>query len=305
MKRGPRDYVLLSLKGGLMGVADSVPGVSGGTVALVTGIYEELIDSLARIGPARIKDLREHGFFGFWQSINGSFLLAVFTGLIVFLLAVAELMNWLLTHHRLLLWGFFFGLILASVPLVTWRMHRWRPGHLGWAGSGLLVGLGITLLAPGSTPDSLWMIFLAGMIAICAMVLPGISGSFLLLILAKYETMVEAIVERDLLVIVVFMAGVVVGILSISRALAALLRRHHDATIALLTGFMAGALNALWPWQHGFSEGGFSAHYWPWQFEAVSDQHAQVLSVLACFALGLLVIALFGRLERTGHHQVA
>ena len=304
MQRGPRDYALLSLKGGMMGVADTVPGVSGGTVALVTGIYEELIDSLARIGPARIRDLREDGIRGFWQSINGSFLLAVFGGLIVFLLAVAELMNWLLTHHRMLLWGFFFGLILASVPLVAWRMRHWRPGHLGWAGGGVLVGLGITLLAPVSTPDALWMIFLAGMIAISAMVLPGISGSFLLLILAKYDTMVQAVVARDLVVIMVFMAGAVVGILTVSRALSALFKRHHDATIALLTGFMAGALNALWPWQYGVSEGGFSAHYWPWQFDAVSGQHAQVLAVLACFVFGLVLIALFARMERTHHRQV-
>ncbi len=304
MQRAPKDYALVSLKGGLMGVADTVPGVSGGTVALVTGIYEELIHSLARIGPARIQDLRESGIAGLWRSINASFLLAVFLGMIVAVIAVAELMNWLLTHHRLLLWGFFFGLILASVPLVAWRMRDWRGGHVGWAGSGVLIGLGVTLLVPATTPDALWMIFLAGMIAICAMVLPGISGSFLLLILSKYETMVQAVVERDLLVILVFMAGALVGVLAMARALAALFRRHHDATIALLTGFMAGSLNALWPWQHGISQGGFSVHYWPWQFESVAGESAQVTGVLVSFVLGLVLIACFAPFERARHRQV-
>jgi putative membrane protein len=304
MQRGSREYALLSLKGGLMGLADTVPGVSGGTVALVTGIYEELIKSLARIGPARLKDFRDAGMGGFWRSINGSFLLAVFGGLLVVVLTVAELMNWLLNHHRVLLWGFFFGLILASVPLVAVRMRHWRFGHIGWAGSGLLIGLGVTLMAPATTPDALWMIFLAGMIAISAMVLPGLSGSFLLLILAKYETMVQAVVERDLLVIAVFVAGAIVGMLGIARVLAALFRRHHDATIALLTGFMAGSLNALWPWQHGVGTGGFSAHFWPRHFEAVAGQSAQVMAVLAWFVVGVLVIAVFAWLERAHHRRV-
>jgi putative membrane protein len=299
MQRGLRDYLVLSIKGGFMGVADTVPGVSGGTVAFVTGIYEELIASLAQIGPARFVDFRQGGPLAAWQAINGNFLLAVFAGLIVALFSVAQLMSWLLDQHRILLWGFFFGLILASVPLVLARMRCWRFGHIGWAGSGIAVGLGITLLGPGSTPDALWMIFLAGMIAISAMVLPGISGSFLLLLMAKYETMVTAVVERDVLVVGVFLIGAVIGILSVSRIIAALFRRHHDATITLLTGFMFGSLNALWPWQHGIAEGGLDAHYWPWNFEAASGQPPQVLAVLVCFLAGVGLVVLFARLEKS------
>ncbi len=298
MQRRPIDHLALTLKGAAMGVADTVPGVSGGTVALVTGIYEELIASLARIGPARLADLRA-GPRAFWQSINGSFLAAVFGGLLLALLSMAELMNWLLTHHRTVLWGFFFGLILASAPLVAARMRHWRPGHLGWLASGLAVGLGITLLGPGSTPDALWMVFLAGLIAISAMVLPGISGSFLLLIMAQYENLMQAVSDRDLVVILVFGAGAVIGLLSISRVLAALLKRHHDATIALLTGFMLGSLNALWPWQDSLAAdtAGLAAHYWPWQFEAASGEPAQTGLVLALAALGVGLIALFAALE--------
>lgn len=280
-----------------MGVADTVPGVSGGTVAFISGIYEELVESLARLGPARLTDLREGGPVHFWQSINGNFLLAVFGGALIALFAVAELMNWLLNHHRVVLWAFFFGLILASVPLVLMRMRHWRPGHLVWGGAGVAVGLGVTLLTPGSTPDALWMVFVAGMIAISAMVLPGISGSFLLLLMNQYETMVVAVVERDLLMIATFGAGAVIGILSVSRLLAALYHRHHDATVALLTGFMFGSLNALWPWQEESGAGGLGGHYWPWHYEAATGASPQFLAVLICFALGIGLIAWFARFD--------
>lgn len=280
-----------------MGVADTVPGVSGGTVAFISGIYEELVESLARLGPARLRDLAEGGPTQLWRSVNGNFLLAVFGGALVALFAVAEVMNWLLNHHRVVLWGFFFGLILASVPLVMARMRRWRPGHLLWAGAGVAVGLGVTLLTPGSTPDALWMVFLAGMIAISAMVLPGISGSFLLLLMSQYETMVVAVVERDFIMIATFGTGAVIGILSVSRLLSALYRRHHDATIALLTGFMFGSLNALWPWQQATVTGGLGGHYWPWHYEAATGAPPQLAAVLLCFALGLGLMAWFARFD--------
>lgn len=280
-----------------MGVADTIPGVSGGTVAFVTGIYEELIESLARLGPARLRDLAEGGPAGFWRAVNGNFLLAVFGGALVALFAVAEIMNWLLNHHRVVLWAFFFGLILASVPLVLSRMRRWRAGHLLWGGAGIAIGLGVTLMTPGSTPETLWMVFIAGMIAISAMVLPGISGSFLLLLMSQYETMVSAVVERDLVLIAAFGTGALIGILSVSRLLAALFRRHHDATIALLTGFMFGSLNALWPWQKASTNGGLSGHYWPWDYEAATGMPPQLTAVLLCFALGLGLMAWFARFE--------
>ncbi len=299
MRRSPIDYARLSLKGAAMGVADIVPGVSGGTIAFVTGIYEELIASLARIGPERFADWRQGGLKGLWRSINGSFLLAVFGGLLIALLSMAELIGWLLGHHRLLLWAFFFGLILASIPLVMDRMRRWQAPHLLWGAIGAGVGLGVTLLAAGSTPDALWMIFLAGLIAISAMVLPGISGSFLLLLMGQYDRLVMAVVERDLVVIMVFGTGAVIGILSVARLLTALFRRHHDATIALLTGFMLGSLNALWPWQHDESPAsGLSGHYWPHQFEAATGQPPQLAAVILCFLLGIAVIAVFFRYDR-------
>ena len=300
MIRRPIDHVPLFFKGAAMGVADTVPGVSGGTVAFITGIYEELIQSLAQLGPARLKDLRERGFRAFWYAINGNFLLAVFSGLLIALFSVAEVMNWLLIHQRVLLWAFFFGLITASVPLIMLRLKRWRARHWVFLIIGVLVGLGITLLGVGRTPDTLWMIFIAGAIAVGAMVLPGISGSFLLLILGQYEVMVRAVVERDLLMIVAFGIGAVIGILGIARILSKLFRRHHDSTIALLTGFMAGSLNMLWPWQAA-ADGtvGPGRRMGPAGFEALTGQPAQVLAVLVCSLLGVALVAAFARLDRS------
>ena len=301
MIRRPIDHLPLFFKGAAMGVADTVPGVSGGTVAFITGIYEELIQSLARLGPARLHDLREHGLRGFWYEINGNFLLAVFSGLLIALFSVAGLMHWLLTHHRVLLWGFFFGLIAASVPLVMLRLKQWRVGYWVWLALGAAIGLGITLLGSGQTPEALWMIFLAGSIAAGALVLPGISGSFLLLIMGQYEVMVRAVVERDLLMIAAFGLGVVIGILGIARALSKLFRRFHDATIALLTGFMAGSLNALWPWQaDGDGTVGPGRHLRPAAFEVLTGQSAQVLAVTACCLLGVVLVVVFARLDRPG-----
>ena len=305
MIRRPIDHIPLFLKGAAMGVADTVPGVSGGTVAFVTGIYEELIQSLARLGPARLKDLRERGFRGFWYEINGNFLLAVFSGLLIALFSVAELMQWLLTHHRLLLWGFFFGLIGASVPLVMMRLKQWRSACWVWRAAGAAMGLGITLLGSGQTPEAVWMIFLAGAIVVGAMVLPGISGAFLLLIMGQYEVMVRAVAERDLLMIVAFGAGAVVGILGIARVLSRLFRRFHDATIALLTGFMAGSLNALWPWQVQQSGRGLSGHLSPLQFTQTTGESAQLAGVLVAAAAGVVMVCAFARLDRSRTHALA
>lgn len=301
MIRRPIDHLPLFLKGAAMGVADTVPGVSGGTVAFITGIYEELIESLARLSPARLKDLRDRGLRGFWYEINGNFLLAVFSGLLIALFSVAELMNWLLTHHRVLLWAFFFGLIAASVPLVLMRLKRWHASYAFWLVLGAVIGLGITLLGSGQSPEALWMVFLAGAIAVGAMFLPGISGAFLLLILGQYEVMVRAVAERDILMILTFGAGAVIGILGIAQVLARLFRRFHDATIALLTGFMAGSLNALWPWQADVDGTvGDGRHLSPGAFEALTGQPAQVLAVMGCCVLGVALVAVFARLDRSG-----
>jgi putative membrane protein len=299
MIRRPIDHLPLFFKGAAMGVADTVPGVSGGTVAFITGIYEELIQSLAQIGPARLKDLREGGLRGLWYAINGNFLLAVFAGLLIALFSVAELMSWLISQHRVVLWAFFFGLIAASIPLVLARVRQWQNGYLLWIGLGIAVGLGVTLLGGGQTPDALWMVFLAGMIAVSAMVLPGISGSFLLLIMGQYEVMVRAAAERDVLTLAIFAGGAVIGLLSVARLLSKLFRRHHDATVAVLTGFMAGSLIALWPWQAS-TEGasGSGARLGPMTYETLTGQSSEVVLVLVGCLAGVVLVGLFGWLDR-------
>jgi putative membrane protein len=288
------DYFGVSLRGAAMGIADAIPGVSGGTVAFITGIYEELIASLSAIGPARLGQWRREGFGAVWRTINGTFLLSLFAGLLLALALVAEAVSWLLQHHRMLLWGFFFALILASVPLVMTKLKTWRPGVLLWLLPGTAFGLGVTLLTPGATPQTLWMVVIAGVIAVSAMVLPGISGSFLLLLLGQYEPMVNAVAERQWLTLLAFAAGAAVGMMTISRLLSVLLRRHHDATVTLLAGFMLGSANALWPWQSG---DGATLH-WPWQFAAATGESAQWLAVSGCMLAGLVVAGVAAHLGR-------
>jgi len=296
--RRPIDHLPLFAKGAAMGIADTVPGISGGTVAFITGIYEELIESLATIGPARLLTLKEFGVREVWEEINGNFLLAVFSGLLIALFSVAELMNWLIVNHQVLLWAFFFGLILASIPLILCRVRAWQHSYLLWLGVGIGIGMGVTLLGAGQTPNALWMVFLAGLIAISAMVLPGISGSFLLLIMGQYEFMVSAVVERDLLSIMTFALGAIVGLLSIARLLSRLFKNHHDATVVLLTGFMTGSLNALWPWQ--VTAGQVSAsglRVSPAYFESVTGQQAQSTAVIIVCLMGVAVVAVFAYLD--------
>ncbi len=305
MIRRPIDHLPLFFKGAAMGVADTVPGVSGGTIAFITGIYEELIQSLAQIGPERLSDLKQHGLRGVWYEINGNFLLAVFSGLLVALFSVAELMHWLINHHQVVLWAFFFGLIAASIPLVLGRLRHWQSGLLLWTGLGIGIGLGVTLLGDAQTPDRLWMVFCAGLIAISAMVLPGISGSFLLLILGQYQTMVSAVVDRDIATLAAFAVGAGVGLLSIARVLSKLFRRHHDPTVALLTGFMAGSLNALWPWQaDNQGSSGQVGHISPAAFELATGQPSQLFQALVACIVACLMVFLLARLSARGRETV-
>jgi putative membrane protein len=247
--RRVRDYLFLSVKGAAMGAVDVVPGVSGGTVAFVTGIYEELIESISAIGPGLWRVLRRDGPAAAWQQINGNFLLAVGLGLALSLLSFAHLIVHLLDRHPLPMWGLFFGLIVGSIWVVFSHLKQWQRGHWALLLIGTLVAFFVTSLTPAETPDALWFVGLSGMIAITAMILPGISGSFILLLLGQYATILGAVTEMDLVVLGTFAAGAVLGLMVFTRLLKSLFRRFHDATVVTLCGFMIGSLNALWPWQ--------------------------------------------------------
>lgn len=233
-----------------MGAADVVPGVSGGTIAFITGIYQTLLRSISSINLRALKRLRSEGFAAFWKQINGSFLLPLFLGIATSIVSLARLIAFLLRVYPELLWSFFFGLIVASVWLIGKQVPQWKISTIALFVIGTAVAYWITVVAPAQGQTALWFVFVAGMIAICAMILPGISGSFLLLLMGMYGTVISAISTWQLDVIAVFAAGALLGLLSFARLLSWMFDHYRHPTLALLTGFMLGSLNKVWPWKH-------------------------------------------------------
>ena len=248
-----RQAVMLWLKGLAMGTADIIPGVSGGTVAFITGIYAQLLAGIKSFDLAAVKAILRLDFASAVSGVHLKFLVPLFFGIAVAVVSTSRLMNYLLAHHPVPLWSLFFGLIAASI-LVVWRKVKVKnAAALGSLVVGTLLGWLIVGLIPVRTPEALWFIFVSGLIAICAMILPGISGAFILLILGKYEYVTGALKNPfaldNMLIIAVFLAGAAVGIASFSRLLHWLFSRWHDLTVACLTGFMLGAMRKIWPWK--------------------------------------------------------
>lgn len=241
--------IFLFLKGMAMGAADVVPGVSGGTIAFITGIYEELLNSIKSISGHTFTVLFKEGLPAAWRQINGTFLIILLAGIATSVLSLAKGLNHLLETQPVLIWSFFFGLIVASAWLIGKSVKKWQAGTV----AALLVGLGIayyiTVATPAQTSEAYWFVFLSGALAICAMILPGISGSFILLLLGKYKFIIEALSEFKWQVIAIFILGCVAGLLTFARLLSWMFRHYHNLTIALLTGFMIGSLNKVWPWK--------------------------------------------------------
>lgn len=250
------DYIMVAVKGACMGSADVIPGVSGGTIAFITGIYDDLLGSINAIDATAVKLFFTGKFKEFWKHINGSFLVSLFCGILISVLTLAGLMQYLLEHHPIQTWAFFFGLIVASSIFILRGIEGWNLKAVLFLIFGVFLGVTICTLSPTTTPDALWFIFLSGAIAICAMILPGISGSFILLILGKYQYIMGAIsgltsgqaVGESIVVLGVFAVGAVCGILAFSRFLHWLLGRFHKETLITLAGFIIGSLVKVWPW---------------------------------------------------------
>ena len=241
--------MFLGLRGMGMGAADVVPGVSGGTIAFITGIYEELVNSIKSINLEAIKLFFTGKWIAFWKQINGSFLVAVFAGVFISILSLAKVLEYLLDHHPILVWSFFFGLIVASSYVVSRKIKNWDYPRVIALVGGIGIAFYITSVTPTTTTDVFWFIILAGALASCAMILPGISGSFILLLLGKYIFALHAVNERIILDIALLGSGALVGIILFANLLSWLLRRYYDLTIAVLVGFMIGSLNKIWPWK--------------------------------------------------------
>lgn len=263
MQRGIKEYLVISLKGMAMGAADVVPGVSGGTIALITGIYKELIDSFSKINLGLFKIIKNEGIVAAFRSVNGPFLLALISGIVVSILSLAKLFHYLIEHKPVLVWSFFFGLIIASVWLVGKLVKNWDRSAIVALIIGALISYAITVLSPASGPDTLWYLFISGMLAFVAMILPGISGSFILLLLGAYHlvlgkvsSLIDSVRDFDtelllnnVIALGIFAVGGIIGLLSFSRILKWMFEKYESRTLALLSGFLIGSLNKVWPWK--------------------------------------------------------
>ncbi len=263
MQRRLLDYLIITLKGMAMGAADVVPGVSGGTIAFISGIYEELIQSINNISFSSLKLWKKSGFRAMWTSINGNFLLALVTGIAISIFSLARFISWLLDTHPIAVWSFFFGLVIASIYFIGKQITRWSAKVIIAAVLGGIVSYYITVAHPVSSPDGYTYLFLSGFIAIIAMILPGISGAFILLLMGSYEIVIntinqlrEGLFEGNMQVLgqafsklAVFGIGALLGLKVFSGALHWMFKHHKNTTLALLTGFMIGSLNKIWPWK--------------------------------------------------------
>lgn len=249
MARKLIDYAIITLKGMAMGAADVVPGVSGGTIAFISGIYEELITSINNIKPSLITVWKKKGFVAFWNMVNGNFLSALFLGIFISVLSLAKFLSWLLENEPVLLWSFFFGLVLASIFLVGKEIKKWTVSAVILLILGASIAYFITTLPPNENVNSLPYLFLSGALAVCAMILPGISGAFILVLLGSYKTILDAVHERNVVMVGTVAIGAIFGLLSFARLLKWMFKNYHNATLALLTGFILGSLNKIWPWK--------------------------------------------------------
>jgi putative membrane protein len=318
-KRSTKDFVFLYLKGMAMGAADVVPGVSGGTIAFITGIYEELLDTIKGFNLSVFKTLKHEGIKATWQKTNATFLVVLFAGIFTSIISLAKGITFLLATYPILLWAFFFGLIIASSVIISRYIKEWNWKSIGIMVVGAAIAFYITIAAPSQIPEGFIYIFLAGCIAICAMILPGISGSFILLLLGAYATVLGSIsglldglkaMDTDLIIkyglnIGVFMLGCIVGIISFSNFLSWMFKKAYSLTMALLTGFMIGSLNKVWPWKettefrinsHGDEVPFLQSNVLPADFESLYGEPSQLWFANGLCILGFLVVFLMEKM---------
>lgn len=320
MQRRFIDYFIITLKGLAMGAADVVPGVSGGTIAFISGIYKELIDSINNVNFSVLKTLRTSGIKAAWKQINGSFLFALLLGIAISILTFAKIIIYSLEHYPILVWSFFFGLVLASIAFIGKDIDKWELRTIFFLIFGSIVSYFVTVMEPTSSPDSYLYLFLSGFVAIIAMILPGISGAFILLLMGSYETVIGTInqfrdglfnlnwevLQQAILKLLTFAVGAIIGLKLFSKVLHWMFENHKNSTLALLIGFMIGSLNKIWPWKetllwrtnsHGeqipFVEKSIS----PFQFQ----DDPQLLFAIIMAIIGFLLIFILEKLGSKKH----
>ena len=306
-----KEYLLIFLRGVAMGAADVVPGVSGGTIAFISGIYDRLLAAIAASTPDKLIWLLRGRIAETWRAVDGAFLATLLAGILCSIASLARLITYLLEHHGVLLWSFFFGLILVSVYLVGREISRWNAWTLLAAVAGALFAYVITVASPLALSVTPLNVFLGGCIAICAMILPGISGSFILLLLGLYSGVLHAVKTADLGLLGLFALGCVVGLLSFSRLLSWLLSHARNVTLAFLTGLLVGSLNKVWPWKqtltwrtnsHGEQVPLTEANLLPQHYSQLTGEASLWQAGLALMVLGVVLVLL---LEWWGRRSAA
>lgn len=282
-----------------MGAADVVPGVSGGTIAFITGIYEELIDSIRAVDIAALRALFVRGPKRFWQTINGTFLLTLGSGIVLSVATLARAVSYGLERYPVLVWSFFFGLIAASVIYIGRQLGDFNRSVVIALIAGVAVALIIALAPRAHIEATPLVVFIAGMIAISAMILPGISGSFILLLMGLYAQMITAISQLNVPLLIAFGAGCLCGLMAFSRLLSWLLHRHRQPILALLTGFLAGSLAVVWPWKRELTVGDAGASgqlLLPWQYYSDTAFAGSLMAALGVMTVGAILVLALERL---------
>ncbi|MEM1327424.1 MAG: DUF368 domain-containing protein [Bacteroidota bacterium] len=332
-----KDYIYIALRGMAMGVAEVIPGVSGGTIAFITGIYEKLINTIKAFGPQLVQAWREGGMKQAWQTINGPFLIALAVGMVVGIVIGVLQITYLLEHYPIMLWAFFFGLIIASALYIGGQVKKWHIGSFVSLFIGAAVAYGITIAVPAEGNTALWFVFLSGTIAISALLLPGVSGSFVLLLLGMYTFIIpnvknalQTFDSESLVILMVFAAGCLVGLATFSRILSWTFKHYENTTLALLTGFMLGSLNKIWPWRipeqwlikttsgtYETPSGSFDYESYqatvaadteikllaernisPFEFELLTNEPNYLAGALICMVVGFAIVFLAGRVAK-------
>lgn len=298
-------HILLYLKGIAMGSADVVPGVSGGTIAFITGIYEKLLDSIKSIDLEALNLLKSFELKAFWEHVNGTFLVVLFAGIATSIVSLAKVITHYLENYPIQVWSFFFGLIVVSALVILREIKKWNLGVVIAMIIGVAIAYFITATTPAETPDEPWFMFIAGAVAICAMILPGISGSFILLLFGKYEYVMSAIKDFRIADLIFLGLGCIVGILSFARLVSWLFKKFHNLTVGLLSGFMIGSLNKVWPWKdtietyvdrHGEIKPLFQVNILPNEYLVRTGGEPFFLEAIAFAAFGFLLVLGIDRL---------
>ena len=316
MQRRFKDYSIITLKGLAMGAADVVPGVSGGTIAFISGIYKELIDSINNVNFSVLKTLKTSGLKAAWKQVNGSFLFSLLLGIAISILTFAKIITYSLEHYPILVWSFFFGLVLASIAFIWKDVDKWELRTICFLIFGSIVSYYVTIVEPTSSPDSYLYLFISGFVAIIAMILPGISGAFILLLMGSYSTIISTInqfrnglfsldlevLQQAILKLLTFAVGAIIGLKLFSKMLHWMFENHKNSTLALLIGFMIGSLNKIWPWKktlvwttnsHGEKISLVEKSIGPFQFEGDN----QLVFAIILVIIGFLTIFI---LEKIG-----